>query len=131
MACYTPHIVTSSNVVVTIGGLAVFDFLPYKPGGCLKSCVFHPITNAMIENGCSLVFPPLGRESNPFHTKHGMVIDPHPVASAPFKALKCFYLFDPWPKICQRSLADKFKPPALRVVVDFTPDFIYLLEAPE
>ena len=42
-------------------------FLPYQPGGYLKSCVFHPITNAMIENGCSL--------------------DANPVASAPFEAL--------------------------------------------
>ncbi len=66
------------------------DFLPYKPGGCLKSCVSHPITNAMIENGCSLVCPPWGRESNSSHAKHGMVIDAHPVASAPCKALKCF-----------------------------------------
>jgi hypothetical protein len=43
----------------------------------------------------------------------------HPVASAPYKALKCFGLFGLWPKIRQRALADKFKPPALRVVFDF------------
>jgi hypothetical protein len=65
-------------------------FLLYKPGGCLKSCVIHPITNAMIENGCSLVLPPWGRESNPPYAKHVMVIDAHPVASAPIKTLKCF-----------------------------------------
>jgi hypothetical protein len=35
----------------------------------------------------------------------------HPVASAPIKALMCFCLYPPG--------ADKFKPPALRVVVDF------------
>jgi hypothetical protein len=52
----------------------------------------------MIENGCSPVFPPWGRESNPSHTKHGMVIDAHPVASAPFKALTCFCLFGHRPK---------------------------------
>jgi hypothetical protein len=65
----------------------------------------------MIENGCSLVFPPWGRESNPSHAKHGMAIDAHPVASAPLKALTCFCL--------SPLLAGKFKPPAMRVVVDF------------
>jgi hypothetical protein len=74
-------------------------FLPYKPGGCLKSCVSHPIPNAMIENGCSLVFPPWDREPNPSHAKHGMVIEAHPVASEPIKALMCFCLSDLWPKI--------------------------------
>jgi hypothetical protein len=53
----------------------------------------------MIENGCSLVFPPWGRESKPSHAIHGLVIDAHPVASAPFKALKCLCLFGLWPKI--------------------------------
>ena len=88
------------------------EFLPYKPGGCLKSCVSHPIPNAMIENGCSLVFPPWGRESNPSQAKHGMVIDARPVASAPYKALKCFCLYP--------LAADKFNSPRAKhgVVVD-------------
>jgi hypothetical protein len=88
--------------------------LPYKPGGCLNSCVSHTITNAMIENGCSLVFPPWGPGIQPPHAKHGMVIDAHAVASTPFKARKCFCLIGLWPKIRQRALADKFKPPAMR-----------------
>jgi hypothetical protein len=46
----------------------------------------------MIDNECSIIFPPRSRESNPSHAKYGMVIDPHPVASAPIKGLMCFGL---------------------------------------
>jgi hypothetical protein len=45
-------------------------FLPYKPGGCLKSCVFHPIPNAMIENVVLLYS--LSRVGNPTYPMQDM-----------------------------------------------------------